>query len=125
MQLRPDLVDTVLSPFEQKAGEAFSGQNSSWFTHAAMFVEVVREAAPASLQRILSAVNVEKAEAGWADSLQKKGPAQDSVALLVESALSRDDAVGEMARRLRKNFRKRSVPKARKGRALMPTLRTR
>ena len=53
-------------------------------------------------------------EAGWIDSLQKTGGAQDTVALLIEAALSRDDAVGDMARRLRKKYRNRSVPKKRK-----------
>ncbi len=115
-QLRPDLIDTVLSPFEPVAAAALSEQNASWFTRATMFVEVLRETAPASLQRILSAVDVAKAEAGWADSLRKSGGAQDAVALLIESALSRDDAVGDMARRLRKKYRNRSVPKMRKRR---------
>ena len=113
-QLRPDLIERVLGPFETLAGEAWSGQNASWFQRASMFVEVVREAAPASLQRILSAVDVTKAEAGWIDSLQKPGPPRDAVALLIESALSRQDAVGDMARRLRKKFRSRSAPKKRR-----------
>jgi hypothetical protein len=115
-QLRPDLIETVLAPFEAFAAEALSGQNASWFKRAALFVEVLRETAPSSLQRILSAVDVTKAEAGWVDSLQKAGGAQDAVALLIESALSRDDAVGAMARRLRKKYRNRSVPKKRKRR---------
>jgi len=110
-QLRPDLVETVLAPFEAFAGEALSGQNSSWFRRTVMFVEVLREGAPASLQRILSAVDAEKAESGWVDSLRKAGAAQDAVALLIESALARDDAVGEMARKLRKKYPNRSKPR--------------
>jgi hypothetical protein len=81
-----------------------------------MFIEVIREAAPACLRRMLSAVDVQKAEAGWKDSLEKSGTARDAVALLIESALSREDTVGDMARKLRKNFPKRSQPKARKHR---------
>lgn len=110
-QLRPDLIETVLAPFEPFAAEALSRQNSSWFRCASMFVEILREAAPASLQRILSAIDAKKAEEGWVDSLLRAGPAQDAVALLIESALSRDDAVGDMARRLRKKYRNRSVAK--------------
>ena len=115
-QVRPDLVETLLRPFEQAGGVALSGQNSSWFTSAAMFVEVVNEAAPASLQRMLSAVDVQKAEAGWIDSLEKGGKPQDAVALLIEAAISRTDALGEMARKLRAKFTKRSRPKARRER---------
>jgi hypothetical protein len=113
-QLRPNLIETMLAPFELVASDALSRQNSSWFRHAPMFVEALRDVAPASLQRILTAVDTNKAEEGWADSLLKKGPAQDAVALLIESALSREDAVGDMARRLRKKFRNKSAPKKRK-----------
>jgi hypothetical protein len=102
-KLRPDLIETMLSPFERFAATALSRQNASWFRRAPLFVEVLRETAPASLQRILSAVDTAKAEAGWADSLEKPGEAQAAVSLLIESALPRDDAVGDMARRLRKN----------------------
>jgi len=77
-----------------------------------MFVEVAIEAAPASLQRMLSTVDVEKAEKGWKDSLEKGGPARDTVALLIDSSLSREDAVGNLARSLRKKLPKRSQPKS-------------
>jgi hypothetical protein len=115
-QLRPDLVGPVLAPFEACAGNALSRENASWFQRADLFVEVLREAAPASLQRILSAIDLTKAEAGWIDTLQKPSPAQDAVASLIESALSRQDAIGDMARRLRKKCRNRSIPKKRKRR---------
>jgi hypothetical protein len=115
-QLRPDLIEKLLAPFERAAGAVLSNENASWFVRATMFVKVLCEAAPTSLQRLLSAVNVKKAEAGWTDSLEKGGDAQDTVALLIESALSRDDALGDMARKLRKNFPKRSLPRDRKGR---------
>jgi hypothetical protein len=81
-----------------------------------MFVEVVNEAASASLQRMLSAVEVQKAETGWIDSLEKGGKPQEAVALLIEAAISRTDALGEMARKLRAKFTKRSRPKARRER---------
>jgi hypothetical protein len=116
-KLRPDLIETMLSPFERFAAAALSEQNASWFRRAPLFVEVLREAAPASLQRILSAVDAARAEAGWADSLEKSGEARAAVSLLIESALSRADAVGDMARRLRKKYRNRSVPRKPKRRA--------
>jgi hypothetical protein len=115
--LRPDLIEPMLSPFEPLAAAALSQQNASWFEDAPLFVEVLRELAPVSLQRILSAIDVETAEAGWADSLKKAGAAQDAAAFLIDSAISREDAVGDMARRLRKKYRNRSVPKKRKRQA--------
>jgi hypothetical protein len=109
-QLRPELVEAMLSPFEIMAGAALSKPNASWFRRAALFVEVLKEAAPATLDRILSTVDVTKAEPGWADCLATGRDAQITVSLLVESALSRDDAVGHLARRLRKQYPSRSVP---------------
>lgn len=115
-QLRPDLVESMLEPFESLAAEVLSQQNASWFMRASTFIEALRETAPLSLQRILSTVDAASAEAGWTDSLQRGGAAQDAVALLVESALMREDAVGQLARHLRKRYRARSVPKMRKRR---------
>jgi hypothetical protein len=115
---RSDLVETALSPFEKFAAEALSRENASWFVRAPGFIEVLREVCPAILQRILSFVDVTTAEAGWLDSLknEKAGSARDAVALLVESSLVRDDTVGDMARRLRKKFPRRSVPRTREHR---------
>ncbi|MCC8943530.1 hypothetical protein H8A97_00035 [Bradyrhizobium sp. Arg62] len=102
-------MDKLLAPWERDLGAGLSGQNSSWFTEVALFIEVLMEAAPESLQRILAMVDVAKAEQGWTDSLEKAGDARHGVARLVEAAISRTDAVGDMARRLRKRFPKASV----------------
>lgn len=107
---RPHLVNDLLAPWESDFGTGLSWQNSSWFREVALFIKVLSEKAPENLQRILAAVDVTKAEQGWADSLEKGGEPRRAVALLVEAAISRTDAVGDMARRLRKRFSKVSVP---------------
>jgi hypothetical protein len=109
-QERPHLVNDLLAPWERDLGAGLSGQNSSWFREVALFIKVLREKAPENLQRILAAVDVTKAEEGWANSLETGGEPRRAVALLVEAAISRTDAVGEIARRLRKRFPKVSVP---------------
>jgi hypothetical protein len=109
-QERPHLINDLLAPWERDLGAGPSGQNSSWFREVALFIIVLRDKAPENLQRILAAVDVTKAEEGWADSLETGGSPRRAVALLVEAAISRTDAVGEMARRLRKRFPKVSVP---------------
>jgi hypothetical protein len=108
-QDRPELVSELLAPWEHDLGAGLSGQNSSWFRDVALFINVLNEAGPEHLQRILAAVDVAKAEEGWADSLEKRGDPRRAVALLIEAAISRTDAVGDMARRLRKRFPKVSV----------------
>lgn len=111
VHIRPDLIDKLLEPFETFAAMALSRQDASWFREAAIFVGVLRDAAPGNLQKILSSIDATKAEAGWTDSLQKGGGARQAVALLIEAALSHDSPVGELARRLRKKYRRRSVPR--------------
>lgn len=107
---RPDLLSALIGPSESSIAAGFSGQNASWFKEKEQFVGLLIEKAPEHLQRILAAVDVEKAEEGWANSLETGSEPRRAVALLIEAAISRTDAVGEMARRLRKRFKKASVP---------------
>jgi hypothetical protein len=120
-QERPYLVNALLAPWESDLGAGLSQQNSSWFTETALFIEVLIEKTPENLERILAAVDAAKAEEGWADSLERGDEPRRAAALLVEVAISRTDHVGEMARRLRKRFRRSSVPTPRKSskRAIM------
>jgi hypothetical protein len=106
---RPDLLEDLLSPWERAFAAGLSWQNSSWFREVALFVEVLSETAPETLQRILASIDVAKGEEGWSDSLEKGGEPRRAIALLVQAAISRTDAVGDMARRLRKRFPKVSM----------------
>lgn len=107
---RPELIDKMIAPIERDLGAILSNQNASWFKEASLFLELLGEAAPSRLQGILQAIDPSKAEAGWVSSLAAGGEPRRTVAFLIESALSRTDPVGDLARRLRKNFRKASVP---------------
>jgi hypothetical protein len=75
-----------------------------------LFIHVVRQLAPASFDRMLCAVNAAAAEEGWAATLRAKGDGRRVVALLIENAIERTDALGAMARRLRQRFPRRSKP---------------
>jgi hypothetical protein len=72
---RPELLEAMLAPSERTGGAVLSGQNSSWFNNASGFLDILLHAAPASIQRMLDAVNVAKAKSGWLDSLKKGGTA--------------------------------------------------
>lgn len=108
---RPDLLEGILATSEKVAGRALSQKHPSWYGEAAEFINIINQAAPTSVQRILDAVDIVEAEEGWAVCLAKSGPARQTVALLVESAIGRHDEVGLMANRLRKKYPKASVPK--------------
>ena len=110
---RPDLVQRLLGPHEAAAGTVLSNKGPSWYQKATLFIHIVRQVAPASFDRMLFAVNVAAAEEGWAATLSAKGDGRRTVALLVESAIGRDDALGAMARRLRQRFPRRSQPSPR------------
>ncbi len=109
-QERPDLIDRLLTPFEAQAGKVLSQKDRSWYREAALCIRALRDIAPASLHRVLSAVDCAPAETGWAASLSAKGGARHTAALLVEAALPREDAIGDVARRLRARFPRASKP---------------
>ena len=107
---RPELLETMLGPSEIPTGRVLSNSHPSWYREAANYVQLLREVAPLSLQRILDAVDVEPAEKGWVRALRKgKGP-RKTVAHLIDASLERTDALGILAKRLRIRFPKSSVP---------------
>jgi hypothetical protein len=107
---RPHLVERLLAPHEQAAGAVLSNRDASWYQKATLFIDVVRQLAPASFERTLCAISAATAEEGWAATLRAKGDGRRVVALLIESAIERTDALGAMARRLRQRFPRRSKP---------------
>ncbi len=90
-----------------------SQQHHSWYGEAALFLRMLRQFAPQSLDRVFGQIDITKAEIGWAASLARGGGPRRSAALLVEFAQRRIDALGDIARRLRGRFPKLSMPKPR------------
>jgi len=107
---RPCLIERLLASHEQAAGAVLSNKHPSWYQSATDFIHIVRQVADGSFQRMLSAVDVAVAEEGWAATLAAKGKGRRAVALLIEGAIERDDALGAMAHRLRQRFPQRSRP---------------
>jgi hypothetical protein len=109
---RPHLVEWLLAPHEEAAGAVLSNEHPSWYQEATLFIHLVRQVAPASFERMLSAIDVSTAEKGWAATLKAKGDGRRAAALLVESGIERSDQLGAMARHLRQRFPLRSRPSA-------------
>ncbi len=108
---RPELLKQLLTPFEIEMGRVLSHADPSWYREASDFIQVLAEAAPQSLERILDAVDVSGAEKGWAASLSHGKEPRKTAALLVEASLDRTDNLGLLAKHLRNRFPKSSIPK--------------
>ena len=111
IQSRPDLVDALLRPAEPVMAKVLSQQHHSWYGEGDLFLRMLRQFAPQSLDRVFDQIDIATAEIGWLASLKNGGGARRSASLLVEIADDRADAVGDMARRIRGRFPKLSVPK--------------
>lgn len=107
---RPDLLDALLRPSEEEWAKDLSQRDPSFYEDGAALLAVRAEFAPAGLQRMLEKVDAATASVGWRASLAKGGEPARSVAYLVEAAIGRADAAGELARKLRKRFPKASLP---------------
>lgn len=109
---RPDLVEAFLAPVETTAARCLSQHHASWYAEVTPFLRLLRQLAPQSLERILTQLDFNGAEIGWAAALSGGGTPRRAVALLIDISKDRSDSLGEVARRLRTRFARLSVPKA-------------
>jgi hypothetical protein len=109
-QHRPALVDALLKPHIDAASAVLSNEHESWFREATTCLRLINQIAPDCFEQLLSGVIIEKAEIGWANALKGKAETRNTSAFLIHHAITRNDAVGDMARRLRERFPKQSVP---------------
>jgi len=107
---RPDLLDCLLSPWLAKGGKALSQQHPSWYDDAWQLINVLKSASPHLMQQLIGAIDVAGAEQGWVASIRAGSKSRRTVALLVEESIARNDAIGEMAQRLRSRFPAASIP---------------
>lgn len=107
---KPELLDTVVSPFKGALAKAISSPNATFFDEAEPLIRVLVDKVPQVFRQILSEVNVEVAEKGLADCLEKGGGHARAAALLVQFALDSTNGMKEMAARLRKRFSSASIP---------------
>ena len=65
--------------------------------------------APESLQRVLDMMNAEKAAIGWKAAMSAGRGSKKTVDVLLQAAGDRTDAIGDLARLLRKRRKPRSI----------------
>jgi hypothetical protein len=110
-ELRPDLMQVLVTPYEAEAATLLQSKQTSVFDDADVFLRVMDQVAPDALARILARVEPVAAEAAWVTWLAKGGKAGRSAAILIEHCRTMPGELGEVARRLRQRFPKASIPR--------------
>ncbi|OYX52080.1 MAG: hypothetical protein B7Y97_02715 [Sphingomonas sp. 32-66-10] len=122
----PDLLEPMIAPHVAAASAQLGRKTQPFFDKPLLFLRLARQMAPVGFERIMAGIDPDGAEAGWTAALQGADARQhaptgdrrqrradrESAAWLVEGALERDDALGEVARRVRARFPRRSLPPA-------------
>jgi hypothetical protein len=114
---------TLVSPFLEPnycgLGEVLSQHSPTFYNDGLSFLRLIAQLKPDCLTRVLDHIDIVKADLGWRSVLRGREKnqkpavntqARQVIALLIHHALDRNDAVGELARNLRRDFPSRSVP---------------
>lgn len=108
-EARPDLVEQVVNPFVEELAKNVTKYNRDFTGPAEGFLRVIAEHAPVVWQKVLAKLDLTAAEINLAECLTKDEDHRRTAAVVIESALIRNDLVGDMARRLRRKYPKSSV----------------
>jgi hypothetical protein len=107
---RPDLVPAVLEPLVLPVLEKLSKSHPSSWRDAHLFFHMIRQFAAGFLEQMLDGVDPATAESNWIAGIRSAPDVRRATAILVDAAAPRSDAVGEMARRIRRKFPAKSKP---------------
>ena len=117
----PELIPALLEPHYEGFSAALSQPSPSFYDDALLFLRLLAQIAPAGLTRVLDRIAIEAATRGWRNALSMregnsehgaKARARQVAAFLVYHALERLDAIGDLARTLRREFPRHSIPRA-------------
>lgn len=118
---RPDLLVPMLAPHYAAMAKNLGQASPSFWNDAAILLALIAEHDPAGLSPLFDQMDPALAAIAWRNGLQglhasRRGrrmfQGKDVVALLVHYALARPDAIGDLARTLRRQFPKASTPPA-------------
>jgi hypothetical protein len=110
IETRPDLVPTVLEPLVLPVSEKLSKSHPNFWRDAHLFFHIIRQFAAGYLERMLAGVDPATAESNWIAGIKSSPDVRRATAILIDAASSRGDAVGEMARRVRRKYPAKSKP---------------
>jgi hypothetical protein len=118
---RPSLLAALLEPHYAPIAAILSQQSPSFWDEAALFIRVLAEVDEPGLTRILDQIDPASATEGWRKALlggeahrkhTKNANPRETAALLIHYSIDRANALGDVARRLRREHPKRSTPSA-------------
>ena len=105
----PDLVEQAVTPFVDNMARGVTNYNRDHTGPAEGLVRVVIEYAPVAWREVLAMLDPALAEKNLAECLKGDEDHRRTAAAVIESAITLDDPVGDMARRLRSRFPKASI----------------
>jgi len=109
-ELRPDLVIKLVAPHMDKAASSLQSKQTNLFDDADTFIRTLEENAPELLTQILFKLDPVAAETAWTSCFRKGVKPRRSAAILIEHCLEMPGELGNVAKRLRKQFPKTSIP---------------
>ena len=109
-EARPELVEQAVNPFVDAIARCVTSYNNDFTGPAEGFLRVVIDYAPVAWREVLAKLDPAMAENNLAICLKGDEDHRRTAAAVIESALTLDDPVGDMARRLRARFPKASIP---------------
>lgn len=107
---RPELVEQAVAPFTAEIARSISTYNRDFTGPAEGFVRVVIEHAPHAWSEVLDKINPVEAEDNLAECLRQDQDHRRTAAALIESVITAEGLIGDMARRLRARFPNASAP---------------
>lgn len=105
----PGLVEQTVTPFVDIMARGVMNYNRDFTSPAEGLVRVVIEHAPVAWREVLVKLDPALAEKNLAECLAGDEDHRRIAAAVIESAITLDDPVGDMARRLRSRFPKASI----------------
>lgn len=109
---RPELIEQAVTPFVDTIACRVTNYNRDSTGPAEGLVRVVIEHAPVAWRKVLATIDPALAERNLAECLRGDQDHRRTAAAVIESAVSLDGLVGDMARRLRVRFPSASIPPA-------------
>lgn len=108
-EARPDIVEQAVAPFVSAIAHGVTNYVRDFTGPAEGFVRAVIEHAPVAWNQVLASLDLAKIDKNLADCLTGDDDHRRTAAVIIESALTLDSPVGDLARRLRTRFPKSSI----------------
>ncbi|MCQ4312786.1 hypothetical protein NAV33_12875 [Pseudomonas stutzeri] len=109
LEKAPELLPPALAQCIPTIAKAVSEDHPSWYKESSPMLKAMLTHAPDSLQLALDLVSADKAAIGWKAALEAGGRSKRTVDVLLQAARDRTDAIGDLARQLRRRRKTRSI----------------